>query len=107
MALTECRECGGTVSNQARVCPQCGARVRRSRWWLWVVVPIELMAALLIGLAVSQSPDGQQRNRDHLVIDTCWAEYERKSLTPAEQRFIAGACEQLEEQYRKRHGVKP
>lgn len=25
MALIDCRECGATISDQARACPQCGA----------------------------------------------------------------------------------
>jgi hypothetical protein len=28
MALVNCRECGKEVSNQAKVCPHCGARRR-------------------------------------------------------------------------------
>lgn len=49
MALIACSECGNEVSTQASACPKCGAKVPRTRWWLWV--PLGLLAAIfLIGL---------------------------------------------------------
>lgn len=43
---------------------------------------------------------------DGKAIDLCWEEYERKSLTPDQKRFIAGACEMMEDEFRNKHGYK-
>lgn len=53
MALIECAECKGQVSDTADKCPHCGARVpRRGRWWkLMIGAVVVLFAAFLaIGL---------------------------------------------------------
>jgi len=38
MALKQCKECGNTVSNQAKTCPHCGARVKKSSWGLVCII---------------------------------------------------------------------
>jgi hypothetical protein len=35
MALVACKECGNEVSTTAKACPKCGAKVPRTKWWLW------------------------------------------------------------------------
>jgi len=49
MALTNCRECGKELSDQAATCPHCGApnvaRRKPFKWWLWL--PIGGVAAFL------------------------------------------------------------
>lgn len=42
-----------------------------------------------------------------LAIEECWRRQESKSITPAEQRFIAGACELMERRYEEKFGRKP
>lgn len=46
MALIKCEECQAEISDQARRCPQCGAKVPHTKWWLWI--PLALVAAFLI-----------------------------------------------------------
>lgn len=41
MALIKCQECGNEVSNQARVCPTCGAKVKK---------PTSLIVKILVGV---------------------------------------------------------
>lgn len=50
MAMTDCRECGKDISTTAKSCPQCGAKVPRFKWWLWV--PIGLVV-VFFGYAFS------------------------------------------------------
>lgn len=49
------------------------------------------------------SPKAQARH----AIDYCWEDQKRKSLTPAEQRFIAGACEKMERDFTQTYGHRP
>ncbi len=46
MAIVSCKECGGEVSTTAKSCPKCGARLPRTKWWLWV--PLGLVAAFVL-----------------------------------------------------------
>lgn len=130
MAIIQCGECGAQISDKAAVCVHCGAPVapkaqpagspaleRRNTpppppervggpLWLWVVGSI----AVVVGLASLAPRDPQAeaeseaRWRAEKAIDLCWEEQERKSISPATQRFIAGACEISEEEYFKKYG---
>lgn len=106
MALINCKECGTEVSTTAKACPKCGARVPKTKWWLWA--PLGLGAAFLtMGAVIGSSPQGQERSRARAAIDLCWEEQERKSLDSGSQRFIAGACEMMESEFRNKYGVNP
>ena len=35
MALIPCKECGNEISTDAKACPNCGAKVPHTKWWLW------------------------------------------------------------------------
>jgi hypothetical protein len=35
MALITCQDCGHQVSTSASACPECGAKVPKTKWWLW------------------------------------------------------------------------
>jgi len=63
------------------------------------------MAAVVSGMVCACAPDAS--DQDRMAIKLCWKDQERKSLTPAEQRFIAGACESMEAKYREKHGRIP
>lgn len=85
--------------------PAAGKRVG-GPLWVWIVGA----AALLVGL-VSLTPsdpkaraESDARWRAEKTIDLCWEQQARKSLSPGEQRFIAGACEISEEEYFKQYG---
>lgn len=64
-------------------------------------------AFLLFGFFVGNTPEGQQRSRDRDAIDLCWKDQQRKSLDSGSQRFIAGACERMEADFRTRTGRNP
>lgn len=55
----------------------------------------------------SQDPGVKARGKERAAIKLCWDDYGRKSLAPAEQRFIAGACERMENDYRTKWGRNP
>jgi hypothetical protein len=50
MALKQCEECGNTVSNRAKTCPHCGAKVKKSRWGTVILF------ALIVGACVISIP---------------------------------------------------
>lgn len=66
-----------------------------------------VVAFLIFGAAVGNSPEAKARMAAQDAISLCWKEQERKSLTPGTQRFIAGACEKMEADYRVKYGRNP
>ncbi len=71
MALTNCRNCGGTVSSHAAACPHCGYSQKRSPY---VAIGMSLLAVLVVVLLVvsfGNKPDEQgsdsryQSNNDY------------------------------------------
>lgn len=104
--MTNCRECGHQISTSARACPKCGARVPRTKWWLWIPLA-GVVAFFAVGFSISSSPDGQARSEQRAAIAACWEGQSKKSLDPAGGRFIAGACEAMEQRFRERWGVSP
>jgi hypothetical protein len=53
MAMTKCRECSAEISDSAKACPKCGAKVPRTKWWLWI--PLGLIVAFFgFGLSVPE-----------------------------------------------------
>lgn len=36
MALIKCTECENMLSKTAKSCPQCGAKIPKTKWWLWI-----------------------------------------------------------------------
>ena len=106
MALITCKECGSEVSTTAKACPKCGAKVPKTKWWLWI--PLGLVAAfLLFGALVGNTPEGQAKSQERRAIELCWDEQKRKSLDPGTQRFVASTCEMMERKFQEKYGVKP
>lgn len=66
-----------------------------------------VVAFLIFGASVGNSPQAQARLASKDAISMCWEEQGRKSLTPGTQRFIAGACEKMEADYRAQYGRNP
>lgn len=122
MSLVICPRCGSEASDQAAVCPQCGAprgagwarpssaapaaAQRRTRIWPWVIgVPV--VAFFGFGFYASSTPEGKEKARARDAISLCWDEQNRASLAPSSQRFIAGACEGMEADFERRFGTRP
>lgn len=59
MSLKKCNECGNMVSTSARACPQCGAKVPKTKWWLWIPLGI---VVLFIAAGV-MLPEDPSRNK--------------------------------------------
>ena len=74
--------------------------------WKWILgVPAGLFVLLMI--VGSFSSGGGESGSARRAIDHCWSEQSRKSLAPSEARFIAGACEKMERDYKDKYGRAP
>lgn len=61
MALTKCAECGAEISTQAKVCPRCGAKLRRPAGPIGIVVVVGLGLIFLVGQL--QKPEAEAKQR--------------------------------------------
>lgn len=110
MAMTQCGECRNEMSDRAKACPRCGApssaSAKATKWWLWI--PLGAVALFVLwALVREQSPQDRQRMLDRLAIEECWKDQQRKSHDPGTARFIAGACEKMEADFRAKHNATP
>lgn len=56
---------------------------------------------------MAANPDTEAQILERRAIELCWKEQARKSLTPADQRFIARACETMESDFKTKWRREP
>ncbi|MGK5017684.1 hypothetical protein [Janthinobacterium sp. HLS12-2] len=106
MALIACRECSKQYSDSASACPQCGARVKKRRLWIWIPLSIPI-AFILFAVLRTRAPDEDEKIRARDAIDLCWSKQKTKSFDPSTAQFVARACETMEEDFKTKYHVAP
>ena len=49
MSMITCHECASEISDTAKACPKCGAKVAHARIWPWIVgVPLGLFVVMMV-----------------------------------------------------------
>lgn len=120
MAIIECRECHGKVSDTAAACPHCGAPAPSPQdtaseatekpgggWWKWVLgIPIGLFVLMMV--IGSLQPADPEKDRARLVYSRCIEQLEssdRARLSTA--NGLATMCEKFRLDFRAKYGVNP
>lgn len=82
---------------------------KKSNFWKWVIgLPVLVLISLIaIGSCLNKDPEFRAKSQAKYAIELCWERQSKKSLTPAEARFIAGACEMMEQEYRDKYRSNP
>ncbi len=106
MALVACRECNKEISDKAAACPGCGAKVPKSKAWLWVLLALPVLF-LGFGAMKANTPEGRAKSDARAAIDMCWSEQKKQLNSGGEAQFIAGACERMENDFVTKYGVRP
>lgn len=109
--MTTCKVCGTEFSG-SNVCPDCGAKVvdkQSSGLFLTVLIGgLVLFLIVMIRMSPSGSSSGMdEKSQARYAIDLCWENQRKKSLPPDQQRFIAGACEMMEQKFVEKYRHKP
>lgn len=60
---------------------------------------------VLAGLAGCN--DTSEKGSARRAISLCWEDQKKASLPPAQARFIAGACERMEADFRQKYNASP
>ena len=66
---------------------------------------VALFGFIILG-AMLYNPNDPKHNA-RAAIALCWTDQAKKSNDPATARFIAGACEKAEADFRTKYGVSP
>ena len=110
MALTTCTECQTEISDKAPACPKCGAP-RPKKHTLLKALMIAATAAfvlfLVVGTLAGNSPEAMAKNKARGEIKYCWEDQARKTHSAETARFIAGACEAMEAEFRSKWRTSP
>lgn len=79
-----------------------------------LMTTVKVIACLAVAFVVYallaakfRSPEDQERIDKRSAIEHCWENQGKKSLDPGTARFVASACERMEDDYTKRYGRKP
>lgn len=105
MALIECPECSKQISDQAKVCPGCGAKPpkeAKSYAWLWTIL-ILFVGFIWYSVMRGNDPQVQQMRQDRAAYELCMNEMKRSLGNP----IVAGACEQLRTKFRAKYNREP
>lgn len=70
-----------------------------------IAIAIAVLAVLFLAFGAIFGDKEKARARE--VIDLCWHEQGRKSLSSGEAQFVAGTCERMEDDFLRRYGHKP
>lgn len=75
----------------------------------YVAYAVGALVGLFIVMAMlgQADPQSEAKSKARAGIDICWKDYERKSLTEAEKRFIANTCEMMEKKFSDTYHTKP
>lgn len=105
MALIECPECKKQISDQAKVCPGCGAKPPqepKSYAWLWTIL-ILLVGFVWYAMARDSDPQVRQMRQDRAAYELCMKEMKKAMGNPV----VAGACEQMRAKFRANYNREP
>lgn len=108
MALVNCRECNGQVSDSAAACPHCGAKVPKkpSNTWKWVIgVPAGLFVAMMVIGSMNSDPE---KTKARQVYELCLSDLASADRARnGTSNFIAGTCERLKSEFHAKYGTNP
>ena len=111
MAIILCRECKKEISDTASSCPHCGAvahKPAKTGLLLLLLAPVGLLVVFLgFGAIKANTPEGKEKSKLRTAIELCWSEAKKQSNTPSQARFVAGACEQMEADFKAKFRVDP
>ena len=102
MALVKCKECGSEISDSAKLCPQCGFKPPKTKWWLWgpvlLVVGVFILAAIngpknTLELGKMEEEKCLRRQGDGEWVASSGISLERFCRTKGNLEAIKAACQ--------------
>ncbi|ABE48932.1 hypothetical protein Mfla_0662 [Methylobacillus flagellatus KT] len=72
----------------------------RSQPWLWLFIVVFISAVLLYYLfGTPVIPESMEQRNDRAAIKDCWKRHAQSALSPTELKYVAEACEFMENEF--------
>jgi hypothetical protein len=68
---------------------------------------VTILTITVLLAACDQSPEAKAKSNARHAIKQCWSEQEKKSNSPSQAQFVAGACEMMERQFTEKYQTTP
>lgn len=79
-----------------------------SQSWLWLFIVVFISAALLYYLFGTPAvPDSAEQRNDRAAIKDCWKRHANSALSPTELKYVAEACEFMENEFLLKYRQNP
>jgi len=66
-----------------------------------------VVGILFVLYLYGSTPEAKQQSTERMAIELCWKEQGRKSNDPGTARFVAGACERMEQDFKNKWRSNP
>lgn len=102
MALKPCRECKSLVSNEAKVCPNCGVAkpIKRRATWIWVALGFVILFIVV-------SPKNDQPSNDSKSVSASTNEINAETVARAKKQMEAAMQDPRKVRLMECIGVNP
>lgn len=99
--MTTCKVCGENVAKSAKTCPHCGAKLKRSKWWVWVIV-----ALLFFGIIGSSgNKEDKDAEPEKAVTEASTETAETTAVKSASDPELRAALESALEKYGDNYSI--
>lgn len=107
MAMINCPECQGQVSDSAITCPHCGKKLN-STGATKALMFMGLLALLVLGVVVARAilMDPKESN-DLYAIELCEKPLHDPYLTRDVENIVRPVCESMKDTFRQKYGYRP
>ena len=79
-----------------------------SQAWLWLFILVFVSAALLYYIfGTPTAPDSLEQRNDRASIADCWKRHANSALSPTELKYVAEACEFMENEFVVKYRQNP
>ncbi|MFJ5445872.1 hypothetical protein ACIKP9_06485 [Methylobacillus methanolivorans] len=79
-----------------------------SRIWLWLFIFVFVGAVLLYYIfGTPAAPDSLEQRNDRAAIEDCWKRHANSALSPTELKYVAEACEFMENEFVLKYRQNP
>lgn len=110
MALISCPECKTEVSDTAKACPKCGARVKPARKaWFWLASLMGFAAVSVGAMVVYQAndPDARAKADAREAYEGCMKEFNDPLTPPFFKNSLRPICAKFRDDFIARYKVNP
>ena len=82
--MINCKTCGQEIANSAKVCPNCGAKVKKpifKKWWFWAIIVVLIICIGAASNGGNKSGNGQSTDSVNTEVSSQEISYTSYDVT--------------------------